>query len=405
VSSITDYQSFNGISVNYSQRRIKEKELFIPYSSWLVADLEKFQNIPIKGHGETFQLFPNEPNNDFDLFAAIFYAIARVEEYLPFKEDAHERFPAHSSVFFKYKILEIPIVDHWVIRFLKSLELLFKAEINIDKIKPSWSIGIDIDQFYKYRKKNLIKTCGGLMKSLFKLNLKEVANRFQIILLKKKDPYDSYDEIKSLHPDPSQFIFFILCGGHSVYDKNHSLKLQIIQSILNELKQFARIGLHPSYSSNNKISNIELEKKALENVVNFEIILSRQHYLKLRFPNTYRQLTSLGIHSDFSLGYADFPGFRAGTSRIYNWYDLEMEKETELLLTPLIAMDRSYLSYLKYTPEQCVIAIQNLFDICRNVGGHFHLVWHNSSFDFEGEWKNWDNVLKTLVDYFRQHEN
>lgn len=405
VNSIPEYQSFHGISINYSNRRIKDTELFIQNSSWLMASLQQYLNIPTRHTGDQFQIFPNDSDDSFDLFAAIFYAIARVEEYLPFEEDDHQRYPAHASMFYKFKVLETPIIDLWVIQFLKTLEYLFKVELNLTRSKPCWSIGIDIDQFYKYQDKSLFKTIGGLIKSFLRFDFGEIYERLQVILFNKKDPYDSYDEIKSLSIDKSQLFFFILSGGHSSFDKNHSLKLRNIQILIQDLKQFANIGLHPSYSSNSHKREIELEKDTLENELGFEIKISRQHFLKLRFPNTFRQLLESGIKKDYSLGYAEFPGFRAGTCRSYYWYDLENEKETDLLLTPLIAMDRSYLSYLKYTPEQSVAAIKKLFVSSMNAGGHFHLVWHNSSFDFNGEWKNWNHVLKTLVDCFNQNEN
>ena len=120
---------------------------------------------------------------------------------------------------------------------------------------------------------------------------------------------------------------------------------------------------------------------------------------------TIVELLEIGIKKDYSLGYADSPGFRAGTCRPFYWYDLENEMETDLLLIPVAAMDRTYLDYLQYRPETSEHVIKKLFETCINSGGHFHLVWHNSSYDFEDEWKTWEGVLESLIQYFKMHED
>ncbi len=402
-NSLLEYQKYNGISINYSRKKIKEQEVFIFNSSWLFKELHEFKDIPYRNSAQYFQLFPQLHNEEFDVFASIFYLLARIEEYQIKSRDIHGRFIASQSILYKNDALSIPIIDIWVKQLFQKLDQIFEDGLVITNCIPSWSLGIDIDQFYKYQYKSLIKRYGGLLKSLIRFNLGEFELRLNVLNGKQKDPYDTYELIRNLEIDKSQLIFFILSGGKSRYDNNHSLKNSIIFNLINNLKKFAIIGLHPSYSSNESFGQLVSEKKQIEQCTGSEITLSRNHYLKITIPHTYRNLIRAGIRKDFSLGYISDPGFRAGTCREFYWYDAENELETDLKICPLIVMDRCFLDHLQYKPEEVVNEIKRLYEICLSNGGHFHLNWHNSSFDFSEEWKNWEGILQTLISYFKEH--
>jgi hypothetical protein len=397
------YESFEGISINYSKNRIKEHECFIYYSGWLVKSVDEYSTVPVRHHGNDFQIFP-DGDYGFDVIAAIFYVLTRIEEYQTFEQDIHGRFPGRQSMLYKYNALEIPIVDIWVSRFYQDIESKYKIEIKTKNVKPSWSLSIDIDQFYKYKHKGFYKSTGGFIKALMKGNSKDAFERLCVLAFNRKDPFDSYDQFEKLNIDKEQLLFFILSGGNSSWDKNHPLHLKEVKKIINRLKKIGKIGLHPSYSSAQGSSSVKDEKLNLEKQLDYPIQMSRQHFLKIQFPETYRRLLKSGIKKDFSLGYADVPGFRAGTGRSFYWYDVLAEMETDLILIPFQCMDRTYLDYLKLSAKESEAEIKKLFDVCMNWGGHFQLVWHNSSYDFEDEWRGWNGMLESLIHYFNNRE-
>jgi hypothetical protein len=96
----TNYHSYEGPSLNYSTRMLKENELHVVPNGLL------FQNTivlckPTIIRGESIPLFLKGDGireDVFDPFAATFYLVTRYEEYLPFVADRHQRFEASESV-------------------------------------------------------------------------------------------------------------------------------------------------------------------------------------------------------------------------------------------------------------------------------------------------------------------
>jgi hypothetical protein len=141
-------------------------------------------------------------------------------------------------------------------------------------------------------------------------------------------------------------------------------------------------------------SRVAAEKLVVEEVAGVTISSSRQHYLVLRFPETYRTLSGRGITTDHTMGFLREPGFRAGIARPYHFYDLEAEQETDLLIVPFQYMDGTFQQYKKLIPEEAIKEIKKLADITREVGGHFVSVWHNTSLTENDGWEGWRKVFE-----------
>ena len=163
------------------------------------------------------------------------------------------------------------------------------------------------------------------------------------------------------------------------------------------------MGIHPSFKSAHYPSLVALEKERLVQICGHTISRSRQHFLRLQFPSTYRALLKAGIEEDFSMGYADAIGFRAWTSVPFRWFDLKREEITPLLITPFQVMDVSLQQYLGLTPEQAKEHLSQLIKTVRNTGGQFCTLWHNSSFDEEDDWKGWTSVYQHILKECEMH--
>src|SRR5690606_16885198 len=129
-----------------------------------------------------------------------------------------------------------------------------------------------------------------------------------------------------------------------------------------------------------------------------DVTKSRQHFLKLSFPETYRNLIDLEITDDYSMGFAAESGFRAGICTPFRFYDLELETETPLIVHPFAFMDGTYIYYKKMRAEDAWNEISQYIEVYKKYGGEFTPIWHNRIFsEREPEWKGWNHVFEEMV--------
>ena len=170
------------------------------------------------------------------------------------------------------------------------------------------------------------------------------------------------------------------------------------QSLIKSIADYAEVAVHPSYSSNNDAEQLRKEIRRLNKVLKREVVKSRQHYLKVIFPTTYRNLIENDIQEDYSMGYASEIGFRASICRPFMFYDLDLDTETKLLLTPFMLMDNTLMDYMKLSPEEAIIRSKHLIEEVKKVNGTFVTLWHNHSVNERGEWKGWRRVYESIIE-------
>ena len=141
---------------------------------------------------------------------------------------------------------------------------------------------------------------------------------------------------------------------------------------------------------------ISVEKARLEELSGEKIVKSRQHYLKFKLPETYNFLLSAGIKEDYSMGFADEPGFRAGTSKPFYFYDLKNEKATDLKIFPITFMEGTLMKDLN--PADAFKKILELLEEVKSVEGNFIPLWHNHTVSETAEYSAWKNVHDKMIE-------
>ncbi|MEO6189348.1 MAG: polysaccharide deacetylase family protein [Saprospiraceae bacterium] len=397
IHSKEDYLNSKLPKINYSNLRILEPELFIQNREFFNSIHEiPFPSITYLNH--QCVLFPSVVEDDlgFDIFTAIFWMLTNYEERSNLNRDQHGRFLAQYSCLYENKEFTNPLVDQWVNIFIDKINIKYGTKF-IRTSQFRWSIGIDVDQAWKYKHKSSWNQFGGMAKSLLSFNFKEFKNRYNTILLDTQDPFDTYKYLDSFNLLKEQLIFFILSKTNNELDATHSIQFKSYTHLLQDLKTKYFIGLHPSYDSKNDVKLIKSQKSELEEILRKSVTMSRQHFLRLQNPETYRHLISLGFEKDYSICYADHSGFRTGTCHPYHFFDVEANQVSSLIIQPVQAMDRTYLQQMKYSPAETIQNIETLIHDCKKFQGQFHLIWHNSSFDYQAEWKGWEGVFDEII--------
>jgi len=379
---------FSGIETEYTTDKEQLKSSEIPsvnYSKEKIADEIHFQS-------DDF-MFETSISDDvaFDRLnpvGKIFYALSRYEEYLPNPKDRHNRLPGVGRVY------QTPFVDELIIEFQKQLKDAF-PDLKFKKRKFEIILTSDVDQAWKYRHKGFIRTCGGILTNLFKGDFKEISKKRAVILGEKKDPFDSFDYFRMLKEKHDfQMIFFWLLGDYAKFDKNTSPGNGAFRQKIREVSEWSDFGIHPSYESSEHKIKLRVEIDRLEEILGKPVHRSRQHYIRLNLPETYRSLIENGITDDYSMAYADITGFRAGTTATFHWYDLGKEEITKLKIHPFCAMDVTMRNYMKLPAEESIQELARLKSEIKKVDGRMILLFHNSNLD--EDWEGWKEVLESV---------
>lgn len=401
-TKLEDFLQFEGVSINYSTRRIKKAELFIPRSTILAqTGIQQIDFSSLK-YNKSPAFFNDEIiDTDFetDILGAIFLFLSRYEEYLPYTPDQHGRFTAKHSWVFNKGLLPLPIVDIWVQTLHKALKRIY-PRIPFFKRTFRKLLTYDVDMAWAYRHKGFLRSIGGAIKDVQNQDWVALKKRAAVTVGKESDPYQIFQYFHQQHEqyayDP---IYFFLLGRYSKHDKNISPTNKQFQQLIQQIASRHTIGIHPSYLSNDDPQQLATEIKTLETITQQPIQNSRQHFLILHLPTTYRQLIEYGIKHDYSMGYADAIGFRAGTSFPFYWYDLEKEEITNLLVHPFQVMDVTLKEYLHLSPQEAKVEIKKMIDTIKKVNGIFCSLWHNSSFSFIENWEEWREVYEFMLKY------
>jgi hypothetical protein len=332
----------------------------------------------------------------FDIFAASFFLISRYEEYLDFQSDEYGRFPYSSSLAFKNGFLKIPIVDLWT----KEMSRVFLKKFpNLAFRRNEYKalLTIDADQTFAYRGKSLFRSIGGLINDI-KRNSGNIGERYRTVTREEKDPYEVFDYIiEKIERSNSDARFFFPVGDHSEYDKNPSWKSNEYRKLINSIADKFESGVHPSFYASGKSSLITTEIVRLKTIIGKEIILSRFHYIRLFIPQSYQDILKSGITEDYSMGYPDEPGFRAGVARPFYFYNVVEDQQTDLKIIPFQVTDTTLYNYNKLDPFTSKEIILNLINETRKVGGLFVSIWHNTSLLENDVWKGWRDVFEFMI--------
>ncbi len=365
--------------INYSANKMADVHNILPSGVLFESDIDN--NLKLEKRGENLYL-----RDVSDPFSVAFYLLSRYEEYQPHTKDAHGRFGAQQSQQKQLDILYRPIVDELVKETWASLGISFDSELAKFDCVPSF----DIDVAWAYKGRPVWRTAGGFFKG-------DIGSRLKVILKRKKDPYDTYSEIVNISTQVDRIICFTLLSDWGKYDKNIHWENNEYQSLIRGLNANGGMGIHPGYESHLQPDKLEIEIDRLAQIVGHEVTKSRFHFLRFELPKSYEILLEKGIIKDYSMGYADDVGFRAGTSIPFYFFNLNKNEKTNLLVFPFAYMDSAFKDNLKKTPEEAKTMVDEMMKLVANVGGLFMCIWHNSSITDDGEWLGWKGVLNYTV--------
>src|SRR5213079_764648 len=95
----------------------------------------------------------------------------------------------------------------------------------------------------------------------------------------------------------------------------------------------------------------------LDAVIGGNVVGGRQHYLRFRVPETWREWEAAGLRYDSTMTFAGHEGFRCGTSHAYRPFDLEEDRELMIEELPLVVMDGTLRLYRGLTAAEAMDSV------------------------------------------------
>lgn len=332
----------------------------------------------------------------FDIFSAAFYLLSRYEEYLPHVKDEYGRFTATQSLAYKHGFLHQPVVDIWAYKFKAALQQQFpdfEFPNRTYSIKPI----IDVPCAYNYKLKGIVRTMGGVVKDVLRFRFKSLYLRFAVLLGLKHDPYDTFKYIINRQKSSNyKFLFFFLIGDYSTFDKGINPNKKNFISLIKHVADYCNVGLKVSYFAIDDVEILKKEKNRMESIVNMTLQASRHSFSRLNLPESYRNLVDLEINEDYSMGYVNHAGFRAGSCTPFLFYDLDYEVQTPLMIHPYHIMDFVLLQNRSLLDKK-----QTLYKIInqvKQVNGQFVPIFHNYTFSDVYRWKGFKELFNIIIE-------
>jgi hypothetical protein len=386
-SSLEEFYNYEGLKINYSYKKFSDNEFhIIPHGLLAKKEIRK-QHVACFDWNGLKAFFPTNGDIPFDIFSSSFFLMSRYEEYLPHQKDSYGRFAHIESLAFKEGFLNLPLVNLWLEELIKLLKAKF-PQLKAKELSFTFIPTYDIDIAYNYTGKGFLRNTASWIKSVFeKEKLKKTGAN-------GKDIFDVYDWLDELHQQHNlkPVYFFLLAKHRSRYDKNLSPKSAALQVLIRNTSGKYQVGIHPSWQSYFDERMVKQELQALKKISGKEISISRQHYIQITLPITFRKLITAGIADEYSMGYGSINGFRASYCLPFYWYDLMKEEQTSLTLHSFCYMEANSFFEQKLNVEQAREELQRYFNVVKKVNGQFITIFHNHFLTEEDDWLPWRSM-------------
>jgi hypothetical protein len=250
---------------------------------------------------------------------------------------------------------------------------------------------IDASQPFAFVQRGFLRAVMGFSSDLWKMKIRSIITRGQVLMMLRKDPYDTFSWIiNTARRSASKHTFFFRLGDSSDYKEGMNTKRLKFKLLVKFISDYKEVGLIFSSETLVDYEKVKKEKERMEEITNRILMSSMNAHYIVNLPAIYRNLVELEVERDFTMVYEDEVGFRAGTCTPFLFYDLDSETKTPLIIHPLAfttgAFKNKYESEIKKT-------FNKLYDSVAQVNGTFSVVFNNRDFTSSEKNKIWRSIF------------
>jgi hypothetical protein len=312
---------------------------------------------------------------NYDIPTGLLWALSRLEETAIVERDSHGRFPVSESLAFRENFLHRPIVDEYGFAFEQALKCLFPSW---SAKRPSFRVKLTHDVDEVGIPFSLRATLGHtLRRRASQATLKDILSTVSSGRPAYLQCVMRLAELSREYALDSAFYWKASPAGKN--DSGYNPREQRVKSTISWLRERGfECGVHPGYDTFGNQQGLRDEVAVLRECIGQHRLGGRQHYLRWK-PETWMDWETCQLAYDSTVGYAEWPGFRAGTCIPYRPWLFEENREADLVEIPLLVMDRTLAYYRRISTEESYAVVIDIVERCRAVGGVFTLLWHNDA--------------------------
>lgn len=324
-----------------------------------------------------------------DVFGSIFFVLTRYDEWVLPARDALARFPATESFLYKAGLLERPVVDEWI----DDLASFIPADWPRARAgRGSGGVRISCDVDWPFAKEQislpraLLQAAAALGRSPGRApGMLGRWARARILGYQQDEFRETLDWIMDTNERVGNRVtFYFIPRATSVrYDNHLRFDTAPVQDLLRQIHSRGHeLGVHPGFATATSgkafRQSVDAFRRHLDRAgISLDSIGGRQHYLRWDARHTAYYYERNGLAHDSTLGFAQAPGFRCGTSHEHRLFDLERNRMLDLVERPLVVMESALLAS-SGRGERAHATLAALKHRCLRHKGRFGLLWHNT---------------------------
>ena len=324
-------------------------------------------------NGEVFR----EGKISFDIYLNAFLFLSGWQEWKNDKTDAHGRFPYFESLQYKHKFTLSPVVN---IYFEILADFLQNNNHKIENKK--WDGGSQIILTHDIDQINCgyIEDCGFLLKKFKIKNAFHISKLlFRKFFLCRDTFFDAFEEMTKFEKSNNLSSVYFLMSSSVKKDADYKFDRKLNKIIRYIIDNQSIIGLHGGYYSAVDENEFSKQKLLLEKFTEKKITKTRQHFLRFDSKITSAIHQKTGIEQDYTLGFAEYFGFRNSVATPFYLYNFKELQPSKVLEIPLFMMDTTILRYMICEPDTNFdLALNNIASVSEDINICISVLFHNN---------------------------
>jgi len=324
-----------------------------------------------------------------DLVATVFFLLSRWEESLDGSRDAHGRFPDDTRFGRRHDLELRPLVNEYaafIVNICARNGLVIESKREF-AIVPTH----DVDRLYHRPLTRMLRKTGtrdGLKRCVV----------WAAYRLFRVDQAVTFDRILRAS-DEAQLVshFYWMAGDDDPHDGYYEITDGCCRNIALLVAEHGHSnGYHPGYRTYRDRNLWLAEKRKVDTALDIRSTESRQHFLRISIPETFRVLEEAGIETDSSLGISRGVGFRCGTGDTFPVFDFVQRETLRLHERPLLVMDAG-IRKGRFRKKDLADALR-VREACRKYRMPCTILFHNHTLDP----LPWNSLQSFYFDFIRR---